>query len=193
MAIRHHVNRGTPLQAGVGTTPVVSHPLTTCRWRIPNHAAKTPERIHLCRDTARPEPYSAPDFTRGWRTLLSVRTFRTLPREFSSFGRQGLHGGHPDAGRHSCLDYSLNERDCDPPASLLHARAQGVLAVGTIVTRPRQWARMCTRRRSVGFHARPRAAAARDAKSAGIASPVPKYISSGVCPRNAECGSTRLC
>ena len=38
-----------------------------------------------------------------------------------------------------------------------------------------------------------RAAAARDAKSAGIASPVPKYISSGVCPRNAECGSTRFC
>ena len=38
-----------------------------------------------------------------------------------------------------------------------------------------------------------RAAAARDASSAGTASPVPKYISSGVCPRNAECGSTRLC
>jgi hypothetical protein len=31
-----------------------------------------------------------------------------------------------------------------------------------------------------------RAAAARDVKSAGTASPVPKYISSGVCPRNAE-------
>ena len=38
-----------------------------------------------------------------------------------------------------------------------------------------------------------RAAAARDLRSAGTASPVPKYISSGVCPRNAECGSTRLC
>ena len=38
-----------------------------------------------------------------------------------------------------------------------------------------------------------RAAAARDIRSAGTASPVPKYISSGVCPRNAECGSTRLC
>jgi hypothetical protein len=38
-----------------------------------------------------------------------------------------------------------------------------------------------------------RAAAARDARSAGTAFPVPKYISSGVCPRNAECGSTRLC
>ena len=38
-----------------------------------------------------------------------------------------------------------------------------------------------------------RAAVARDVRSAGIASPVPKYISSGVCPRNAECGSTRLC
>ena len=38
-----------------------------------------------------------------------------------------------------------------------------------------------------------RAAAARDVRSAGTASPVPKYISSGVCPRNAERGSTRLC
>jgi hypothetical protein len=35
-----------------------------------------------------------------------------------------------------------------------------------------------------------RAAATRAIKSAGTASPVPKYISSGVCPRNAECGST---
>jgi hypothetical protein len=38
-----------------------------------------------------------------------------------------------------------------------------------------------------------RAAAARAVKFAGISSPVLKYISSGVCPRNAECGSTRLC
>jgi hypothetical protein len=38
-----------------------------------------------------------------------------------------------------------------------------------------------------------RAVAARDVRSAGTASPVPKYISSGVCPRNAEWGSTRLC
>jgi hypothetical protein len=38
-----------------------------------------------------------------------------------------------------------------------------------------------------------RAAAACDLKSAGTASPVQKYISSGVWPRNAEWGSTRLC
>ena len=38
-----------------------------------------------------------------------------------------------------------------------------------------------------------RAAAARDVRSLGTASPVPKYISFGVCPRNAECGSTWLC
>ena len=38
-----------------------------------------------------------------------------------------------------------------------------------------------------------RAAAARAVRSAGAASPVPQYISSGVWPRNAECGSTRLC
>ena len=38
-----------------------------------------------------------------------------------------------------------------------------------------------------------RAAAARNVRSAGTASPVPRYISSGVCPRNAEWGSTRLC
>jgi hypothetical protein len=37
-----------------------------------------------------------------------------------------------------------------------------------------------------------RAAAVRDVRSAGTASPVPEYISSGVCPRNAECGSTAL-
>ena len=29
--------------------------------------------------------------------------------------------------------------------------------------------------------------------SSGILSPVLKYISSGVCPRNAECGSRELC
>ena len=38
-----------------------------------------------------------------------------------------------------------------------------------------------------------RAAPARAVRSAGTASPVPKYISSRVCPRNAESGSTRLC
>jgi len=38
-----------------------------------------------------------------------------------------------------------------------------------------------------------RAAAARAVRSAGTASPRPKYISSGVCPRNAECGTTVLC
>jgi hypothetical protein len=37
-----------------------------------------------------------------------------------------------------------------------------------------------------------RAAAVRDVRSAGTASPVAKYISSGVCPRNAEWGSTVL-
>src|SRR6516164_10314557 len=38
-----------------------------------------------------------------------------------------------------------------------------------------------------------RAVAAPDARSAGTASPVPKYISSGVWPRNAACGRTWLC
>ena len=38
-----------------------------------------------------------------------------------------------------------------------------------------------------------RAAAARAVRSAGTASPLAKYISSGVCPRNAEWGSTWLC
>ena len=38
-----------------------------------------------------------------------------------------------------------------------------------------------------------RAATAPDVRCAGTASPVPKYISSGVCPRNAEWGRTRLC
>jgi hypothetical protein len=63
---------------------------------------------------------------------------------------------------------------------------------------------MVTRPRSTDGHVSPdadrfastrlrRAAAARDVKSAGTASPLSKYISSGVCPQNAECGSTRLC
>ena len=38
-----------------------------------------------------------------------------------------------------------------------------------------------------------RAATAGAVRSAGTASPLPKYISSGVCPRNTEWGSTRLC
>jgi hypothetical protein len=38
-----------------------------------------------------------------------------------------------------------------------------------------------------------RAPAARAVSFAGTVSPLPKYISSGVCPRNAECGSTVLC
>jgi hypothetical protein len=38
-----------------------------------------------------------------------------------------------------------------------------------------------------------RATAACSVRSAGTASPVAKYISSGVWPRNAECGSTWLC
>jgi hypothetical protein len=38
-----------------------------------------------------------------------------------------------------------------------------------------------------------RVAAARAVRSAGTACPLPRYISSGVCPRNAECGSTPLC
>ena len=38
-----------------------------------------------------------------------------------------------------------------------------------------------------------RATVAPARKSAGTASPVPRYISSGVWPRNAECGNTWLC
>jgi hypothetical protein len=38
-----------------------------------------------------------------------------------------------------------------------------------------------------------RAASACAARSAATVSPMPKYISSGVWPRNAECGSTWLC
>jgi hypothetical protein len=38
-----------------------------------------------------------------------------------------------------------------------------------------------------------RAAAARDVRSVGTPAPLPKYISSGVWPRNAECGRTLLC
>ena len=63
-----------------------------------------------------------------------------------------------------------------------------------LVTRPRRLTGT-SRTTPIGWPHRVlrRAAAARAVRSAGTASPVPKYISSGVCPRNAECGSTRLC
>src|SRR5262249_23939783 len=48
------------------------------------HAAKTSERIHVCSHAARPEPYSAPGFTQGWRTAVA---FNRAPREL----RNGRH------------------------------------------------------------------------------------------------------
>src|ERR1700730_13927352 len=78
------------------------------------------------------------------------------------------------------------------------ARGPRVLVVGTRSALPDQAAASIeghvpqTADRFASRRAR-RAAAARAVRSAGTPSPVLKYISSGVCPRNAEWGTTRLC
>ena len=61
------------------------------------------------------------------------------------------------------------------------------LLIETISSHVRQ---VCARLASI----RDWRAAIREASSCfGMALPVPKYISSGVCPRNAECGRCLLC
>ena len=116
-------------------------------------------------------------------------------REFSSFRRQGLlTGGDPDPGHGSG---HLLVRRAVPGSPGFAARRTGPwrphggrndghAAASTDGHVAHDADRLASTRAR-------RAAAARDVRSAGIASPVPKYISSGVCPRNAECGSTRLC
>jgi Oxidoreductase family, NAD-binding Rossmann fold len=94
--------------------------------------------------------------------------------------------------------YSFRPRRSASPGQSSQAPAWRVLVVGRRSTDRDQAAA------SIAGHVRQaadrlastrarRAAAARDVRSAGTVSPVPKYISSGVCPRNAECGSTWLC
>ena len=134
----------------------------------------------------------------GCAAQLSARTFCTFPREFSSIGGKGLL-----TGSHLIPDtvppiYSCDGRSPTLPASpprCTRRRApqserwsglHGHAAASTDGHVPQAADRLAPTRAR-------RAAAARNFRSGGTASPVPKYISSGVCPRNAECGSTRLC
>jgi len=119
---------------------------------------------------------------------LFPRTFRNFAREFSSIvrtARQSLRW----RSRTGLLRPPFR---AIPPCRAVTSRStcQQFLAIG-----------VSAQAASVDGHASQaadrftsararRAAAARAVRSAGTVSPVPKYISSGVCPRNAECGST---
>ena len=136
--------------------------------------------------------------TREKEAESSPRTFWSFAREFSSFRRQWA-ACESDADPDTVLPVYSGDRAIrlsrqSPP----DARARGFRwSEGgqlLVIMRPRRL--MGTSRRPpIGWPQRepgvrrPRA----DVRSAGTASPVPSYISSGVCPRNAECGSTRLC
>ena len=135
---------------------------------------------------------------RLWLPELFRLTFWSFASEFSSFWRQG----------------ALSKSDADPGhgSARLLVRPRGPLLSGDrfqthgprIPLAGRRSALGCYAAASINAHisqaadrlastrAR-RAAAARAVNSAGTALPVPKYISSGVCPRNAEWGSTQLC
>jgi hypothetical protein len=133
----------------------------------------------------------------SWRPAeLSARTFCTFAREFSSISGKGRP----------------RENDADPDTVLPVYSSDRAIRSSEAVA-PDEWARGTRGRKAVrpghaaastdGHVAHDadrlasprvrRAAAARAVRSVGTASPVPKYISSGVCPRNAECGRTRLC
>ncbi len=126
--------------------------------------------------------------------LLWVTTFWTFVREFSPLGPmpvptwQPRTVASPRARRCSdvsCLALSkprvLRPRTARVPAGPAQLRltvtSSHALQVRFRLASARAWRASC------------RAASS----SPGILSPVPKYISSGVCPRNAECGSRALC
>jgi len=120
---------------------------------------------------------------------LSLQTFCTFPREFSSFRQPGAvarNDSDPDTG------LSIYSRDVRSPVS--HASPPDARSREGPVPWPKQ-------RSALHGHAAAstdghvshdanrlasarvrRAAAARDRRSADTVSPVPKYISSGVCP-----------
>ena len=129
---------------------------------------------------------------------LPPRTFCTFPREFSSLRRPGPLSGSERNPRQALHIYSCDVRSPVSPGFAPRRTGQRVPAVGRGSGVGDQAAASIEGHvpqaadRLVSTRAR-RAAAARKDRSAGTASPVPKYISSGVCPRNAEWGSTRLC
>jgi hypothetical protein len=125
---------------------------------------------------------------------LSSRTFGAWSREFS----------HSKACKRHALDSESDPGDA-PPMGGHRSEVQPRSAWGDPCATP-CWKPVNGRRYAAlrdghavqdadrfPFMRARRAAAAGDASSAGTAAPVPKYISSGVCPRNAECGSTWLC
>ena len=131
-----------------------------------------------------------------WPAELSPRTFCTFAREFSPFTARGCSWATSDSrdgfGR-------VVERPHDPfPPSPQKRTGPRALrscvpsAVGGHAAVSRDGHVRQAADRLAPARAR-RAVSAPAVRSAGTASPVPKYISSGVCPRNAECGSTRLC
>jgi hypothetical protein len=130
---------------------------------------------------------------------LSPRTFCTFCASSRHSGGTGLlTGSDPDSGHGSA---HLTRATCGPRFSRLRLQTHGsvrsswsegwsVLAGHAAASTDGHLSHDADRLASTRVR---RAAAARDVRPAGTASPVPKYISSGVCPRNAECGSTRLC
>jgi hypothetical protein len=126
---------------------------------------------------------------------LFAQTFCTFPREFSSFRRKG-RPGRATLIPNTILpvysgDRAIHFSGQSPPDArfpMIRKRsAIGDQAAASIDGHVAQAAE-----RFASPRAR-RAVAARDIKSADTVSPVPNYISSGVRPRNAEWGSTRLC
>jgi len=127
---------------------------------------------------------------------LSPRTFCTFAREFSPFTARGCSWATSDSGDGFGR---VVERPHDPfPPSPQKRTGPRALrscvpsAVGGHAAVSRDGHVRQAADRLAPARAR-RAVSAPDVRSAGTASPVPKYISSGVCPLNAECGSTRLC
>lgn len=132
-------------------------------------------------------------------TRLSSRTFWTFVREFSPFkGRRGRSMIGEADPRHGSGSSTLGTA-CGPvsPRSPRGARVHesrrrsggqqpGHATALSDVHVSQDADRLASTRAR-------RPAAERAVRSAGTACPGPKYISFGVCPRNAECGSPALC
>lgn len=133
------------------------------------------------------EVFGENDPVRRRKAELSPRTFCTFPREFPSIRRQGSAVGHnsdPRQGsvhllvrrasrfsRHRLQTHGPVGSPSSEPRSALHGHATASMK-GHVSHDADRFASTRVRR----------AATARDVRSAGTASPVPKYISSGVCP-----------
>jgi hypothetical protein len=142
---------------------------------------------------------NAPDTRFPEAAELPPRTFCTFSREFSSFRQHRIANGRatliPDTVPPSSLvrrgpRFSRLRLQTHGPVGSSWSEGRSALVGHAAASTDGHLSHDAVRLASTCVR---RAAAARDIRSAGTASPVPKYISSGVCPRNAECGSTRLC